>query len=178
MSQGRANLAAALQRAQPRRILVIDPDKNTAGAAYWAQTREDGSCWVWGGDKGGAPLVDPRAAQSILAALTPDLVMVEAPISGGGAFARSMHPQNVVRGGWLWLAGLAGIPVVQLAPASWQPSVCKDKGPRKPQYKAHARAILGGPVNEDAAAALCMLEFALGIMGRALPHEIKRCSPC
>ena len=48
----------------------------------------------------------------------------------------------------------------------------------KKTYKAHAAELLGHKTNEDAAAALGILEFGLGALGVGLPPEITTGAPC
>ena len=157
-------------------VLTIDPDAHTPGAASWHPgiVTTMAHAHVWGGNATGAPLADPNAARGILARLSPGLVVVEAPLHSGGQWASRMHGQNIVRGGWVWLCALEGRPCLQLPPDTWQRPVCASTpGPRKPTYKRHARELLGvKAINEDAAAALCMLEFVLGALGHALPADL------
>ena len=157
-------------------VLTIDPDCETPGAAHW--TPEDGATLprarVWGGNSTGAALADPNASRAILARLSPGLVVVEAPLASGGQWSAYMHPQNIVRGGWVWLCALEGVPCVLLPPGIWQYPICRNTpGPRKPTYKRHARELLGvKSINEDAAAALGILEFALWALGHELPADL------
>lgn len=157
-------------------VLTIDPDAHTPGAACWTPAGDTtlARARVWGGNATGAALVDPNASRAILARLSPGLVVVEAPLASGGQWAASMHGQNIVRGGWLWLCAIDGVPCVQEPPGVWQYPICRNTpGPRKPTYKRHARELLGvKSINEDAAAALCMLVFALGALGHELPADL------
>lgn len=123
----------------------------------------------------GAALATPAGAADVLTRYRPGLTVIEAPLPTGGAWAGTMHAQNMVRGGWAWICAIHDVPVVLLPPGVWQPAICgaqRGKGSYKKAYKAHARALLGRAVNEDAAAALCMLEFALRALGHELPAEI------
>ena len=118
-------------------------------------------------------LIDTETLQQQLR--KPGLVVIEAALPTGGQWAGAMHAQNQVRGGWAWLATVAGIPVVMLPPGVWQPAIVgsqRGEGAYKKAYKARARELLGRAVNEDAAAALCMLEFTLRALGHELPAEI------
>lgn len=155
-------------------VLAIDPDATTPGAALWRPTPP--RAWSWGGNGTGAPLADPCRARDLLEAVGPGLVVIEAALPTGGQWAGAMHAQNQVRGGWAWLCAIESIPTVMLPPGVWQPAICgpvRGQGAYKKAYKAHASDLLGGrAVNEDAAAALCMLEFALRALGRELPSEI------
>jgi hypothetical protein len=161
-------------------VLAVDPDAETPGGALWSPTPP--RAWSWGGNGTGAALAQPSAVEDFLALHRPGLVIIEAPLPTGGAWAANMAPQNIVRGGWLWLCAVAYIPSILLPPGVWQPAICgpvRGEGAYKKAYKAHARGLLEGKaVNEDAAAALCMLEFALGALGHELPTEIIRGAPC
>lgn len=157
------------------RVLAIDPDATHPGAALWSP--EPARAWSWGGNSTGVALADPRGARDVLERHKPDLVVIEAPLPTGGAWAGAMHAQNMIRGGWAWLCAIRGVPAVLLPPGVWQPAICGPwskggAGAYKKAYKARARALLGRAVNEDAAAALCMLEFALRAIGHELPAEI------
>ena len=156
------------------RVLAIDPDATHPGAAQWDP--KPPRAWSWGGNSTGIALADPAAVASLLGGICrPGLAVIEAPLPTGGAWAGAMHAQNMVRGGWVWACAIHGVPTVLLPPGVWQPAICgaqRGEGGYKKAYKAHARALLGRAVNEDAAAALCMLEFALRALGHELPAEI------
>ena len=155
-------------------ILAIDPDATTPGAALW--TRHDALARAWGGDASGRTLATPDGARALLESLTPSsVVLVEAPLSGRSPFPQSLHAQAIVRGGWVWLATLAGHTVIQVPPHAWQRSVCPT-GTRdhKAAYKALARAWLGlERVNEDIASALGILRYALDSSGLAWSTAIR-----
>jgi hypothetical protein len=170
----RAQIAECLRYPFPfAPILAIDPDAHTPGAAYWFRGTVGPVAFAWGGNRTGAALATPDGARGILATLSPGLVLIEAPLASGGAHAASMHGQNLVRGGWSWLAQLAGATVILIPPGVWQPSICgpvRGEGAYKRAYKAHAAKLLRTTrVNEDAAAALCMLDFALRAIGEPIP---------
>lgn len=167
--------AAAVRRIAPSSVLVIDPDAHTPGAAY-AETREDAPCWVWGGNKSGAPLACPDAADRILESLSPSLVIIERALTNGGQWAKSMPEQNNVRGGLYWACKRTGIPVVFAKPESWEALAMFRGYPgstRKKRYRAYARErsqTTGG--NEDADAALCIMDYTFIALGLPVPREI------
>lgn len=164
-----------------RPILAIDPDAHTPGAAYWLRGTVVPVAFAWGGNRTGAPLATPDGARAVLEALSPGLVLIEAPLASGGAHAASMHGQNLVRGGWAWLAQLAGATVILIPPGVWQPAICgavRGEGAFKRAYKAHAAGLLRtSRVNEDMAAALCMLDFALRAIGESVPSTVNPYAP-
>ncbi len=168
-------LQAAYAEGGKGAILTIDPDAATPGVAIWtpptpARLHEShdhtrSAAWSWGGNLTSAALVTPQGASRLLHYLGPllSLVVIEDGIASGGAHAGSMGAQNLVRGGWYWLARLR-VPTILLPPPVWQRAICGvvrgGEGVYKQAYKAHARGLLDkAAVNEDQAAALCMLDF-------------------
>jgi hypothetical protein len=177
----RAEIKAARQR--PGSILAIDPDAHTPGAALWSppsEAHEDGRCWVWGGNRTGEALACPTRSEDVLRALMPSLVLIEAQKSGRDT-SHQMAAQNIVRGGWAWLCAISYVPYVMVPPKIWQGAICgwglRGKGAYKIAYKARASKRAGRAMNEDAAAALGILEFGLGALGHDLPDTIQLACP-
>ena len=180
--QTRTHLRAAMASvdqdwsdAPPRRacgVLAIDPDSTHPGAAHWPGTG-DRPVRVWGGDKAGERLADPVSVQALLRDIEPAILVIEGPLAHGWASALECI---AVRGGWQWLAALAGVPSIVVAPSVWQYA---QHGPQsgvgayKKAYKAHAARLCGVPkINEDRAAALGLLQFAVRALGHELPATI------
>jgi hypothetical protein len=158
-------------------VLAIDPDKTHPGAAHWPGT-VDRPARVWGGDKAGERLTDPLHVQALLCDLSPVILVIEGPLAKGWAAALECI---AVRGGWQWLAALAGVPSIVVAPTVWQYAQhgpLTGKGTYKTAYKAHAAKLCGVPkINEDRAAALGLLEFAVRALGHELPDKIQLGAP-
>ena len=148
-------------------MLAIDPDAHTPGVAVWDPATL--AVLAWGGNNTGTAAGTPDGARAILERLEPGLVIIEAPLANGGPWAASMHQQNIVRGGWVWLATLAGAPVVMIPPGVWQWPLTRGvrgSAAAKAAYKSHARALTNvATINEDAAAAIGIMAFALGALG-------------
>jgi hypothetical protein len=153
-------------------VLAIDPDKTHPGAACWSSRRN--TVYVWGGDKAGELLVNPEHVQGLLLQVAPAILVIEGPLAKGWASALECI---AVRGGWQWLAALAGVPSIVVSPTVWQYAQhgpLKGAGAYKKAYKAHAVKLCGVPrVNEDRAAALGLLEFAVSALGHELPTSIQ-----
>jgi hypothetical protein len=158
-------------------VLAIDPDKTHPGAAHWPGPG-DRPTRVWGGDKAGEQLVRPRYALDLLEQLSPVILVIEGPLAKGWAAALECI---AVRGGWQWLAALAGVPSIVVSPTVWQYAQhgpLTGAGAYKKAYKAHAAKLCGVPkINEDRAAALGLLQFAVRALGHELPDSIQLGAP-
>jgi hypothetical protein len=162
---------------RPCGVLAVDPDKTHPGAAYWTGWNDD-PVRVWGGDKAGEQLVRPRYALDLLENLSPVILVIEGPLAKGWAAALECI---AVRGGWQWLAQLAGVPSIVVSPTVWQYAQhgpLTGKGAYKTAYKAHAARLCGVlKINEDRAAALGLLQFAVRALGHELPDTIQLGAP-
>ena len=166
MSRSREISLEIRRAARPGRVLAIDPDAHTPGVAVWDPATL--AVLAWGGNSTGTAAGTPDGARAILERLEPGLVIIEAPLTNGGPWAASMHGQNIVRGGWVWLATLSRAPVILIPPGVWQWPLtrgARGSAAAKQAYKAHARALAGvSTINEDAAAAIGIMVFALGAL--------------
>jgi hypothetical protein len=158
-------------------VLAIDPDKTHPGAAHWPGPG-DRPARVWGGDKAGERLTDPLHVQGLLCDLSPTILVIEGPLAKGWVAALECI---AVRGGWQWLAQLAGVPSIVVSPTVWQYAQhgpLTGKGAYKTAYKAHAARLCGVlKINEDRAAALGLLQFAVRALGHELPDTIQLGAP-